>query len=106
MQDASCSAYVASILVDRAQPLLRSLQRASKRAEKEMAEFGTLPGEGAPVPPSQDGEVAAEVGRASSLGKGREGSAGEVAIGNGDVPPPAKRPRTARAQVGWKRAYS
>ena len=101
MQDASCSAYVASVLVDRAQPLLRSLQRASKRAEKEMAEFGAHPGEGTPAPRLQDGEAAAELGRASSLGKGRKGSAGEVAVGNGEVPPAAKRPRTARAQVSW-----
>ena len=54
VQDASCSAYVASVLVDRAQPLLRSLQRASKRAEKELAEFGALP-EGTPAPRLQDG---------------------------------------------------
>jgi len=97
LQDASCAAYVASVLVDRAQPLLRSLQRASKRAEKELAVFGALAKEGTPAPQAEGGEGVADAGRASSVGRGRKHSFGEV---GGGMPPPAKRARTARTQVG------
>jgi hypothetical protein len=107
-QDASCSAYVVSVLVDRAQPLLKSLQRASKRAEKELAEFGavdaaTLAEEGTPAPQAEEGWPGLESDRAGSQSRGKKRGCGEGRCGSGgpgdDMPPASKRPRTAVSQV-------
>lgn len=108
----SCSQYSC-----RAQPLLRSLARASKRAEKEAAEWEAAEAaaasaahpssnEGTPAP-QQRGDKAAKsavkVERASSHAKGkrsrRSGDLGSKASGRLSEGPTLKKPRTGAKQV-------
>ena len=93
----------------RAQPLLRSLHRASKRAEKEAAEFGA-PDTGAaaldegtpdpPLPVERTNKQGLRADRVGSLSKARKGKRASEANGragsrNPSMPPPSKRHRSA-----------
>lgn len=87
---------------------MRSLQRASKRAEKEAAEYGGLDSaavamdEGTPDPPPATERVKQGLRpeRAGSLSKAKKVKRvpepnGRAASRNPSMPPPAKKPRSA-----------